>query len=127
MKSNKDLKYVLHTASPFHFNVQDPVKDFLEPAVQGSTGVLKAVHSFAPNVSRIVLTSSIAAMRNDDEVAPHYTESSWSTVTWDEAASNTRKTYQGSKVCVVFCFLQLTSQLTNFAYRHSLKKRLGSL
>ena len=97
VKSTPDLQYVLHMASPFHYNVQDPVKDFLEPAITGSTSILKAVKDFAPSVKRVVLTSSFAALRNDSKPAALIDESSWNPVTWDEAVENKRKTYQGSK------------------------------
>ena len=98
VKATTNLKYVLHMASPFHYNVQDPVKDFLEPAITGSTSILKAVKDFAPEVKRVVLTSSFAALRDDSKPGALIDESSWNPVTWDEAVEDKRKTYQGSKV-----------------------------
>ena len=89
--------FVIHTASPFHYNVEDPVKDFLEPAVTGTTSILKAIKDGGPSVKRVVLLSSFAAMRDDEQKSPFYDESSWNPVTWDEAARNKRRTYQGSK------------------------------
>ena len=90
---------MIHAASPFHYNVQDPVKDFLEPAVAGTTSILKFVHEHVSSVKRVVVLSSFAAMRDDSQTPPPvYDESYWNPVTWDEAVQNTRKTYQGSKV-----------------------------
>lgn len=54
------LDYVVHTASPFHLNVQDPEKDFLKPAVEGTRGLLQSVKAHAPSVKRVVITSRCA-------------------------------------------------------------------
>lgn len=86
---------MVHTTSPFHYNIQDPVKDFLEPAVNGTTNILKAVKAGAPSVKRVVALSSFASMRDD---SGFFDESKWNPVTWQEATENTKKTYQGSKV-----------------------------
>ncbi|KZV96845.1 NAD(P)-binding protein, partial [Exidia glandulosa HHB12029] len=48
------LDFVIHTASPFHANVQDPERDFLKPAIDGTRGVLQSVQKFAPSVKRVV-------------------------------------------------------------------------
>ncbi|AOW03704.1 hypothetical protein B0I72DRAFT_138607 [Yarrowia lipolytica] len=101
-QKHTDIKYVLHTASPFHFNVEDPVKDMLEPAVEGTLTVLKTAKQYAPQVEKFVITSSFAAMMNWHEVGDSsavVTEKSWNPVTWDEAAQkgNVVVTYLGSK------------------------------
>jgi nucleoside-diphosphate-sugar epimerase len=59
--------FVFHTASPVHYNFQNPVKDFLEPAANRTTGLLKAVKSYAPTVKWAVFTSSFSAMMNTDK------------------------------------------------------------
>ncbi|KIV85480.1 hypothetical protein PV11_01172 [Exophiala sideris] len=98
IKSTPDFDYVLHTASPFHFNVQDPVKDFLEPAVTGTTSILEAIKDNAPSVKRVVITSSFAAINHgSDKKPPFYDESVWNPITWDEAAQDKTKAYRGSK------------------------------
>ncbi|KAG5364971.1 putative NADPH-dependent methylglyoxal reductase GRP2 [Yarrowia sp. E02] len=101
-QKHKDIKYVLHTASPFHFNVEDPVKDMLDPAVEGTLTVLKTVKQYAPQVDKVVITSSFAAMLNQEEVdnsSSLITEASWNPVTWDEASQkgNLLATYLASK------------------------------
>lgn len=93
-----DLAYVIHTTSPFHYNVQDPVKDMLEPAVNGTTSILQAVKDNAPTVKRVVVLSSFAAIRDDaKDAGTTFDETCWNPVTWEEASTNTKKTYQGSK------------------------------
>ncbi|KAI0134688.1 hypothetical protein BJ170DRAFT_212207 [Xylariales sp. AK1849] len=89
--------YVIHTASPYHMNVVDPVKDFLDPAIKGTTGVLKSVKAHAPTVKRVVITSSSAAMVNPRSHAKVYDETYWAPVTWDDAM-DPRNTYRCSKV-----------------------------
>lgn len=54
VKSDPPFEWVIHTASPFHFNVTDTKKDFLDPAIIGTTGILKAVKKNAPSVKRVV-------------------------------------------------------------------------
>lgn len=54
VKSDPPFETVIHTASPFHFNVTDVKKDLLDPAVIGTTGILKAVKKSAPTVKRVV-------------------------------------------------------------------------
>ncbi|PLB48062.1 NAD(P)-binding protein [Aspergillus steynii IBT 23096] len=96
VKSNPPFDYVLHTASPFHYNVQDPVKDFLDPAIKGTTGILKAIKAYAPTVKRVVITSSFAAITNVKNHAKVYSEKVWNPVTWEEAL-DPAQTYRASK------------------------------
>ncbi|KGO76949.1 NAD-dependent epimerase/dehydratase [Penicillium italicum] len=96
VKSNPPFDYVLHTASPFHFNVQDPVKDFLDPAIKGTTGILKAIKEFAPTVKRVVITSSFAAIVNVKQHPKVYSEKEWNPLTWEEAMDHSH-VYLGSK------------------------------
>lgn len=54
IKSNPPFEAVIHTSSPFHFNVTDTKKDLLDPAIIGTTGILKAIKNNAPTVKRVV-------------------------------------------------------------------------
>ncbi|KAJ5081744.1 hypothetical protein NUU61_010008 [Penicillium alfredii] len=96
IKSSPPFDYVLHTASPFHFNVQDPVKDFLDPAIKGTTGILKAIKTYAPTVKRVVITSSFAAIVNSKQHPKVYSEEEWNPVTWEEALDHSN-VYRASK------------------------------
>jgi nucleoside-diphosphate-sugar epimerase len=89
---------VIHTASPFHFRFTDPVKDILDPAVKGTTGILKAIKAYAPTVKRVVVTSSFAAIVNPAAHPKVYDETSWNPVTWEGAVNDFGQTYRGSKV-----------------------------
>lgn len=53
---------VIHTASPFFYKVTDFEQDLLEPAINGTLGILKSVQRFNPDIRRVVITSSFAAI-----------------------------------------------------------------
>jgi nucleoside-diphosphate-sugar epimerase len=65
-----DVNYIIHVASPFHFNVTDYNKDFYEPAIKGTTGILKEAIK-EKSVKRVVITSSIAALINPTKSVIH--------------------------------------------------------
>jgi len=52
--SDPPFDYILHTASPFHFNVTDPKSQLIDPAVRGTTGILESTKQYAPSVKRVV-------------------------------------------------------------------------
>lgn len=54
VKSDPPFEAVIHTASPFHLDITDTKKDLLDPAVIGTTGLLKAIKQHAPSVKRVV-------------------------------------------------------------------------
>lgn len=97
VKSEPPFDAVLHTASPFHLNIEHP-KELLEPAIKGTTGILQAVKRFAPSVKRVVVTSSFAAMLNAAHHPKTYEEAIWNPITWDEALLNAGNAYRASKV-----------------------------
>lgn len=51
--SDPPFEAVIHTASPFHYNVTDVQKDLLDPAIIGTTGILTAIVKNAPTVKRV--------------------------------------------------------------------------
>ncbi|KAI0449833.1 ketoreductase [Xylaria acuta] len=98
-QSQTPFHYVVHTASPYHMNVQDPVKDFLDPAIKGTTGILKSIKAYGPSVKRLVITSSSAAILNPDKHAEVYDETCWAPTTFEDAINNPAKHgYRASKV-----------------------------
>ncbi|KAI1472192.1 ketoreductase [Daldinia caldariorum] len=88
--------YVVHTASPYHLNVQDPVEDFLDPAIKGTTGILKSVLTYAPTVKRVAITSSSAAIINPLNHAKVYDETCWAPWTLEDV-KDPNKAYVVSK------------------------------
>jgi nucleoside-diphosphate-sugar epimerase len=96
VKSTPPFESVIHTASPFYFGHTDPVKDILDPAIKGTTGILKAIKAYAPTVKQVVITSSFAAIVNPTGHPAVYDESSWNPVTQEEALEP-HHTYRASK------------------------------
>lgn len=71
---------VIHTASPFQTSVKDNEKELLQPAIQGTKGVLASIRAYNPYVRRVIVTSSFAAIDNmeRDPWPEHtYTEKDW--------------------------------------------------
>lgn len=95
--TSQPFDHVIHTASPYQLRVEDPVRDLLDPALRGTTGLLRSVQKLAPSVKRVVLTSSSAAMLNPASHAAVYDESCWRPMTWAEA-QQPQNAYEASKV-----------------------------
>lgn len=98
--SEPPFEAVIHTASPFHFNVTDVKKQLLDPAIIGTTGVLKSIKKSGPTVKRVVVTSSFASIVNPKKATwpDHtYSEVDWNPVTADEAESDPATGYRASK------------------------------
>jgi nucleoside-diphosphate-sugar epimerase len=55
---------IYHTASPFSMEVKNPLKELIEPAVNGTENVILSANE-TPSVKRIVVTSSCAAIYTD--------------------------------------------------------------
>jgi dihydroflavonol-4-reductase len=70
----RSCDFVLHLASPFVLDVKDPQTDLVDPAVEGTTAVLRACFA-VPSVRRVVVTSSFAALA--DSPNGTLTEASW--------------------------------------------------
>ena len=77
---------VVHSASPFVIDVQDNGKDLLQPAIQGTTGILRSVTACGPSVKHVVVTSSFAAVNDfSKSLRPGYvyTEADWNPITYE--------------------------------------------
>ena len=100
VKSDPPFEAVIHTASPFHYNAQDIQKDLLDPAIVGTTGILKAIKASAPTVKRVVITSSFAAIINPSKgnwPEHTYSEKDFNPITHEEALQSQAAGYRASK------------------------------
>ncbi|KAE8361228.1 hypothetical protein BDV27DRAFT_167122 [Aspergillus caelatus] len=86
----KGVDGIVHTASPFQTLVQDNKRDLLWPAINGTTSILQAAQEYAPQVRRVVITSSMAAVidvEKDPQPDHTYTEEDWNPMTFEQAES----------------------------------------
>ncbi|ARM31271.1 SDR family oxidoreductase [Prosthecochloris sp. HL-130-GSB] len=104
----KGAQYVFHTASPYLVNVRDPQKDLVDPALEGTRTVLESCRK-AGSVSRIVLTSSVAAITDDPPADRILSEKDWNT-----SSSLTRNPYHYSKTVAERAAWQFMEQEPGF-------------
>ncbi|CCH59844.1 hypothetical protein TBLA_0C00270 [Henningerozyma blattae CBS 6284] len=100
-KHGKNINIVLHTASPFPFNITQFEKDLLIPARNGTRGILESIKKYsADTVERVVVTSSFASIW-DFEAAPNrnfvYNEKMWNPAIWESAQTSAIMAYCASK------------------------------
>jgi len=83
----KGVDGVLHTASPFHFNVEnDPQGTLIKPAVNGTLSILKSIEKNGSSVRRVAITSSYAAILDRNKKVPYeFTEKDWNNADPEEA------------------------------------------
>lgn len=81
---------VVHAASPYAIQVDDPQRDLVDPAVSGTVNVLRS--AAGAGVRRVVLTSSMAAITDQPVAGKVFTEQDW-----NETSSLTRNPYYYSK------------------------------
>lgn len=100
-----DLEVVLHTASPFHFKFTDAQKELIDPALNGTRGILEAIHRSAPSVKRVVITSSFAAIVSEKHLfdpSTTFTEASWNPDGIADAGRSPTTAYRVSKTAAEF-------------------------
>ncbi|KAI5309802.1 methylglyoxal reductase (NADPH-dependent) gre2 [Ascosphaera atra] len=98
VKSDPPFEAVIHTASPFHFNAQDIQKDLLDPAIIGTTGILKSIKKSAPTVKKVVITSSFASIMDITKPLSYtFSEADWNPITQSQALENATNGYLASK------------------------------
>ena len=97
LKKHPEVTVFLHTASPVTFEAEDNEKDIILPAINGTVNVLKAIKATAPQVDRVVITSSVASQRTFSNPSAPVTEDTWNDITYEQAKSDSVAAYYGSK------------------------------
>lgn len=92
----KGCEVVFHTASPFSINVEDPQRDLVDPALNGTRNVLNSVNK-VDTVKRVVLTSSCAAIYTDASECAQYPNGEITEEIWNTTASLDYQPYSYSK------------------------------
>ena len=90
-------EHIIHTASPFKMQVNNPEKELLQPAVSGVDYVLSAAKK-AKTIKRIVLTSSCYAIYGDNADAKTLTNNRLDEGNWNTSSSIDHQPYAFSKV-----------------------------
>ncbi|TEB22503.1 D-lactaldehyde dehydrogenase [Coprinellus micaceus] len=86
----KGVDGIAHMASPFHENVDDP-EEFIRPAVQGTLTLLRSAQAHAgPQLKRVVITSSCAAVITIQPTARTFSELDWNEQSIDEVKAQGR-------------------------------------
>ncbi|GME98362.1 unnamed protein product [Ambrosiozyma monospora] len=70
-------------------------KVFLEPALEGTKGILSSIQQFAPQVTDVVMTSSMASLCHDFFALTEpreFTAKDWSTGDWDKDVGDNQLT-----------------------------------
>jgi nucleoside-diphosphate-sugar epimerase len=81
-------------------NATDFETELLQPAINGTTGILEAVQKYNSAVSRVVITSSFASVLDPTQGQRPgyvYTEADWDPVTIEQANSSPVLAYLASK------------------------------
>nr|5ZED_A Chain A, Uncharacterized protein ADH [Vanderwaltozyma polyspora DSM 70294]5ZED_B Chain B, Uncharacterized protein ADH [Vanderwaltozyma polyspora DSM 70294] len=100
-KHGKEIKYVIHAASPVNFGAKDLEKDLVIPAINGTKNMFEAIKKYAPDtVERVVMTASYASImtphrQNDPTLT--LDEETWNPVTEENAYENVFTAYCASK------------------------------
>ncbi|KAF9651439.1 D-lactaldehyde dehydrogenase, partial [Thelephora ganbajun] len=79
-----ELDAILHTASPFHLDADDP-EELIRPAVNGTLSVLKSAIKAPGKIKRIIIFSSVVSI-GISRVNSEYTEEEWN----DEAVDDVK-------------------------------------
>jgi nucleoside-diphosphate-sugar epimerase len=85
---------------PLPPKTEDPKKELVDPAVIGTTSILRAIARSAPSVRRVVVTSSFAAILDEAHIwdpSTTYSESSWNPVTLADIHNSPATAYRASK------------------------------
>ncbi|MEM7229963.1 MAG: aldehyde reductase [Planctomycetota bacterium] len=92
----RECSVVFHTASPFTVSVEDPQRDLVDPAVNGTRHVLNEA-SRQSTVRRVVVTSSCAAIYGDNADLENTANGIFTEDDWNTSSSLTHQAYSYSK------------------------------
>ncbi|HBS04097.1 MAG TPA: diaminohydroxyphosphoribosylaminopyrimidine deaminase [Leptospiraceae bacterium] len=93
----KGCEIVMHTASPFFIKgLKDAQKQLIDPALKGTRNVLETVNRH-PEVKRVVLTSSVAAIMGDNVDALAKDNQTMDENDWNRSSSLDHQPYSYSK------------------------------
>ncbi|KAJ7749708.1 D-lactaldehyde dehydrogenase [Mycena metata] len=92
----KGIDAIEHTASPYHFQADDPA-ELIEPAVKGTVAILESARKYGTSVKRVVVTSSTAAIIQVAPTSLILDESDWNDQAVEEVTQKGREASQAAK------------------------------
>ncbi|KAJ6452663.1 hypothetical protein C8R45DRAFT_1083348 [Mycena sanguinolenta] len=92
----KGVDAIEHTASPFHFQADDPA-ELLEPAIKGTVGILESARKYGTSVKRVVVTSSCASVLNVSPTPQVLSELDWNDQAVQEVQEKGRSATNAAK------------------------------
>jgi nucleoside-diphosphate-sugar epimerase len=96
----RDVDYICHVASPYFTTSTDPIKELVEPAVNGTRNVLSSAIK-SKSVRKLTILSSFASVTDTSKGARPgyvYTSEDWNPVTMEQAATHGGLGYAASKM-----------------------------
>ncbi|CAH2354475.1 putative NADPH-dependent methylglyoxal reductase Grp2p [[Candida] railenensis] len=97
LKRHPEVTVFLHTASPVAFQAEDNEKDIILPAINGTVNVLKAIKSSAPQVNKVIITSSGVTQLDGIALNSAIDEETWNSISYERAKQDGLAAYIGSK------------------------------
>ena len=97
LKKHPEVTVFLHTASPITFQAEDNEKDIILPAINGTVNVLKAIKSSAPQVIKVIITSSCVTQFDGVDLSAATSEDTWNSISYERAKQDGLGAYIGSK------------------------------
>jgi nucleoside-diphosphate-sugar epimerase len=98
--ATKDVDYICHVASPYFTISDDPIKELVEPAVNGTKNVIASALKSGERLKRMIIVSSFASvvdLSKNPRPGYTYTEEDWNPVTEEQAAQDGNLGYYASK------------------------------
>jgi nucleoside-diphosphate-sugar epimerase len=95
----QDVDYIIHLASPYFTATNDPIRELVEPAVNGTKNVITSALK-APRLKKMVVLSSFSSvvdLPKNPRPGYTYTEKDWDPVTPEQAAENGFIRYHASQ------------------------------
>ncbi|KNG86407.1 putative NAD dependent epimerase/dehydratase [Aspergillus nomiae NRRL 13137] len=86
----KGVDGIMHTACPGAIETENNKRDIVQPAINGTINILQSARKHAPQIKRIVITSSFASMIDMSKgtwPGHVYSEKDWNPMTYEEAVS----------------------------------------
>lgn len=85
---------VAHTASPYHVTADEP-SEIIDPAVKGTTSILKSAQKNGSSIKRIVVTSSTTAVNDLPSKPTKFTAEDWNDKSVEEVIGTAGKPGKG--------------------------------